>query len=71
MTLRELRHRAGLSQENLALLAGIDRAYMSALERAKHNPTLELVTRLVIPMNITFVEFAAEFQNNLTKPARC
>lgn len=64
-TLRELRHRAGLSQEGLAHAAHIDRVYMSALERAVHNPSLELITRLVIPLGITPAEFVAEFQEKL------
>lgn len=69
-TLREVRHRTGLSQEDLALLAGIDRAYMSSLERGRYNPTFELVTRLVIPLKVSFAEFAAEFERNLRRSER-
>jgi transcriptional regulator with XRE-family HTH domain len=38
--LRRLRVRQGLSQEKLAADAGVDRAYMSRLERELENPTV-------------------------------
>jgi transcriptional regulator with XRE-family HTH domain len=46
---RELRARRtalGLSQEQLALTAGIDRTYISQLERGLINPSLKVLWRL-------------------------
>jgi transcriptional regulator with XRE-family HTH domain len=41
--LRELRLRKKLSQEALALRAGLDRTYPSLLERGQRQPTLAVV----------------------------
>jgi transcriptional regulator with XRE-family HTH domain len=38
--LSELRKNAGLSQEKLAELAGLDRTYISLLERGLRQPTI-------------------------------
>jgi transcriptional regulator with XRE-family HTH domain len=65
MTVRALRLRAGLSQEALALEAGVGRAYMSALERGLHNATIGMAYRLLPYLNVSFVEFAAEFERSL------
>ena len=70
MTVRALRLRAGLAQETLALEAGIGRAYMGALERGLHNPTLEMAYRVLPFLGVTFVEFAAEFEKHLRRVAR-
>lgn len=44
--LRQLRHAKGLSQEDLADQADIDRTYVSALERSVYNASIEVVDRL-------------------------
>ena len=44
--LRRLRQEMGISQEELAHRADIDRTYVSALERAKYNPTVGMIGRL-------------------------
>ncbi|MCA0032657.1 helix-turn-helix domain-containing protein [Mesorhizobium sp. B263B2A] len=44
--LRALRRARGLSQEELAHQAGIDRTYISALERKVYNPSIDVVDRL-------------------------
>jgi transcriptional regulator with XRE-family HTH domain len=36
----------GLSQEKLAFLAGIDRTYMSEVERELANPTIEVLLKI-------------------------
>jgi transcriptional regulator with XRE-family HTH domain len=45
-TVRRLRQKQGLSQERLAALAGIDRAYMGGIERGLRNPTLTTIARV-------------------------
>jgi predicted transcriptional regulator len=47
--LRRLRVERGLSQENLAADAGIDRTYMSRLERGLENPTVAILEQLAVP----------------------
>ena len=70
MTVRALRKRIGLAQEKLALEAGVDRAYMSGLERGKHTPTLETVLRFLPHLKVSFPEFAIEFDKNLRRAHR-
>lgn len=41
--IRELRRETGLSQEDFADKCGIDRSYMSGIERGVRNPTLEVL----------------------------
>jgi transcriptional regulator with XRE-family HTH domain len=64
-TIRELRERTGISQEGLALEAAVSRRYMSGLEQGRHNPTLELVCRLMPALKTNFVTFAARFEAHL------
>jgi transcriptional regulator with XRE-family HTH domain len=44
--LRKARSARGLSQETLAYDAGIDRTYVSALERGIYSPTIDMVEKL-------------------------
>lgn len=41
--IRKLRRETGLSQEDFADKCGIDRSYMSGIERGVRNPTLEIL----------------------------
>ena len=43
---RMIRKQRGLSQEELALEAGIDRTYISGIERGLRNPTLDVMVLL-------------------------
>ena len=55
--LRRLRVRRGLSQESLAADAGVDRSYVSRLERGLENPTVALLERLATAVDASIVEF--------------
>ena len=44
--LRKAREAAGLTQEQLALKARVDRSYLSELERDRKSPTVKLLFRL-------------------------
>ena len=44
--LREARQHAGLSQESLALAAGVDRTYVSQIERGVGNPSVGVIWKL-------------------------
>jgi transcriptional regulator with XRE-family HTH domain len=39
--LRKAREAAGLSQETVAFDAGVDRSYLSDIERSLHSPTVD------------------------------
>jgi transcriptional regulator with XRE-family HTH domain len=46
LNLRKLRHAQGLSQEELADRAEIDRTYVSALERSVYGAGIDVIERL-------------------------
>lgn len=48
--LRERRSARGLSQERLALEAGLERVYISLLERGQRQPTLTTLLKLAGPL---------------------
>ncbi|MBV9997468.1 MAG: helix-turn-helix transcriptional regulator [Caulobacteraceae bacterium] len=54
--LRRLRVARGLSQESLAAEAGVDRVYVSELERRQANPTLDLVDKLAVALGASTIE---------------
>jgi transcriptional regulator with XRE-family HTH domain len=51
-TIRELRGQRGLSQERLALEAGVDRTLVSKIERVIANPTLDVLVRLAVALDV-------------------
>ena len=54
--LRELRRRAGLSQEALALEAGIQRNYVSLIERGLNSPSLRVLFKLAQTLQVPTAE---------------
>jgi transcriptional regulator with XRE-family HTH domain len=66
--LRRLRVRRNLSQENLAVDAGIDRTYVSRIERGKENPTVAILEQLATALNCEIVEFFAVPAKNEPAP---
>ena len=48
--IRHARHRRGLSQRSLALRAGTTQAWVSAIERGRAQPTVEMLRRLLLVM---------------------
>lgn len=55
--LRRLRTNRGISQEKLAADTGVDRAYISEIERQKGNATVDLLDRLAGVLNVEVGEF--------------
>ncbi|YCM42233.1 helix-turn-helix transcriptional regulator [Verrucomicrobiaceae bacterium 227] len=51
--LRKYRKKVPLSQEDLALLADLDRTYVGGLERGERNPTILSLIRLCKPLDVT------------------
>ena len=58
--IKELRIERGLSQERVALNAGITPAYLGLVERGQRNATVSIVERICAAMNVTLREFFAE-----------
>jgi transcriptional regulator with XRE-family HTH domain len=60
--LREKRKACGLSQERLALEAGVDRTFVSLLEREQRQPTLSTLFALCGPLGIKPSELLREIE---------
>jgi len=54
--LRQVRLDRRLSQEDLAELVGLDRTYISDLERGLRNPSLKTLARVAAALDITIGE---------------
>jgi len=60
--LRRLRRAKGLGQEKFALEFGIDRTYVSGIERGVRNPTVTVVQRLADALEVPIAELFAEIE---------
>jgi len=50
--IRLIRDGAGISQEELAARADLDRTYVSGIERTRRNPTVRTLVRLADALNV-------------------
>jgi transcriptional regulator with XRE-family HTH domain len=55
--LRILRKQKGLSQEELADSAGINRNYVGQIEREEKSPTVDILEKLAIALEVNAVDF--------------
>jgi transcriptional regulator with XRE-family HTH domain len=65
--LRKARNVAGISQEKLALLVGLDRTYISMLERGLRQPTLTTIFLLCPPLSLSSVEMLQKVQDSFSE----
>jgi transcriptional regulator with XRE-family HTH domain len=56
--IRDLRLKAGLSQEAFADEAGIDRSYAGGIERGEHNVALINLMKIASALNMTLAQLA-------------
>lgn len=54
---KELRNKLGISQEELADLAGLDRTYITSVECGKRNISIVNIEKLATALNVTIKEF--------------
>ena len=66
---RQLRVLRGMSSEALAAAAEVDRAYVSRIERAVANPTIEILERLAGVLGIEMAELFAVPESHQERPA--
>ena len=53
MRIRYLRKQKGLSQEDLALDSGVNKNYLSDLERGERNPTIVVLEKIAASLGVT------------------
>jgi transcriptional regulator with XRE-family HTH domain len=58
--LRSLRKERGCTQETLADRSGLDRTFVSLLERGQRQPTLQTMARLAAALDLTLLAFVEE-----------
>ncbi|WP_439575949.1 helix-turn-helix domain-containing protein [Phreatobacter sp.] len=52
LNLRRIRVAKGVSQERLAYDSGMDRSYVSGIERGVENPTIDVLDRLALVLEV-------------------
>lgn len=55
--IKYLRKQMNLSQEKLALKAGIDRSYLAGIESGKRNATILSIEKIVLALGTTMKDF--------------
>lgn len=63
MRIRYLRKKKGLSQEDLALDSGINKNYLSDLERGMRNPTVNILEKLAVTLGVSLSDLFMGIQS--------
>ena len=63
--IRETRARRGLSQERLAIKAGLGWKYVGAIERGEHNPTFRTLVLLAAGLSLRLPELMLLYERNI------
>jgi transcriptional regulator with XRE-family HTH domain len=58
--IRRIRQERALSQEDLAHKAGLDRTYISAIERGVRNITIKSLSKILVALELDIDMFSAE-----------
>lgn len=71
--LQKIRIKKRLSQENLAEISGLDRTYISLLERGKRNPSLSCINAIFQSLNIDIAMLfqSSDWVEELVKFSQC
>lgn len=64
--LRDLRRRAGLTQEQLGFEAELERNFISMLERGQRQPTLTSLLKLARPLNVKASQLVAMVEDTVS-----
>ena len=54
---KDLRNKIGISQEELAEIAGLDRTYITSVECGKRNLSIVNIEKLAKALNVSLAEF--------------
>lgn len=64
--IKRLRLKNGLSQEDLAGLASLDRTYISGIERGRRNITLKSLEKIILALNLNTEDFIKELSKEIS-----
>ena len=67
LTISQLRKEKGVSQEKFALDAGIDRTYISDIEKGNRNVSLSMIEKLANYFQISVSDLFVKIENNEAK----
>ncbi|MGZ9719085.1 helix-turn-helix domain-containing protein [Rhizobium miluonense] len=72
LNLRRLRVLRGISQDNLALEANLERSYVGYLERGSKNPTVVTLEKIAVALSCDISEFFTPLPDDIvgTKPLK-
>jgi transcriptional regulator with XRE-family HTH domain len=65
LRIKELRKTKGLSQEQLALKADLDRTYMASVENGKRNVAIVNIEKIIIALEESFESFFKGFDKEM------
>lgn len=65
--LRRERRKKKLSQEKIAILAGVDRSYYSKIERGENKPTLNILFKISAVLETKLSEIIKDIESLLPK----
>jgi len=57
ITIAEFRNKNKISQETLAEKSGIHRTYLSEVEGGKRNPTISVLNKIILALEVSMSEF--------------
>lgn len=66
--LRRIRTLRGITQENLAVDANVDRTAISGIERADYNPSIDLLDKLADALQVDVLDLLAVLPEGMDEP---
>jgi len=68
--IRQARLDAGMTQEQLALRARVDRSYLSEIERNVRHPTVQMLLRLCQAIDTSAADIVRQLESRAAKKSR-
>lgn len=66
LNIRRLRVAKGMSQDDLALIAGVERSYAGHLERGSKNPTIKTLEKIAVALDCDISELFLALPTGIT-----
>lgn len=67
LTIRELRQARRMSQEAVALEAGVDRTFLTRVENGTHSPSFDSILAISSALGISLTQLSRKFEDNMGK----